>query len=148
MAVVLHPNPELVACAWLSLVFPSAMVGTTLPADNTSWAASGFVMANSVGGYSAVNVPVISSVVGVQFWACAPSSGKPPWGKAANLAETVRMACYDQDLIGARVVLPLDFPDAQVFTAYLVSEPHRALSDPANYARYLADLQINWRPTQ
>lgn len=146
MTALLLPNAELVACAWVGAILDPSMVGTTLPDDNTSWATSGFVQVNGVGGTPNIYVPTRASVLGLQFWAVAPSSTKPPWGKAANLAETVLAATYDRARMGLTVTLPGGFPAAVVQTAYPLGDPVRVPGDPANYARYVLDIQIHWKP--
>ncbi len=147
MAVTLRANPELVTIAWLKTVpgIAAGQVATTLPADNTTWAASGFVQVGPVasGGpqlYYALREPVVQ----LDFWAVNPASGKPPWGKAANLAETVLAATYNRSLMQAALTLPTGYPQARMLSAHFLMEPRRLYGDDSSYARYGADLQVHW----
>lgn len=147
MPVTLRATSELVAVAWLNGLFDTDMVATTLPkADsdgNLSWAASGFVTVATVGGaahqYNALRQPVVS----VDCWAANPNSARPPWGKAANLAEEIQAGCYATD-IGRALTLPTGYPGARVLSAYAVSEARRVPADPASYARYNLALALHW----
>lgn len=56
MSLRLRATPELVAEAWLKAVVGDR-VSTSLPKDNTSWAASGFVTLTTVGGTPNAYVP-------------------------------------------------------------------------------------------
>lgn len=143
MATILQANTDLVAMVWLSESFPSSMIGTTLPEDNSSWAASGFVQVTAMGGRADSLVGMISPIVAVDCWAVQLTSNKAPWGKSNNMAETIRHAA-----LLARphaLTLPGNYPKARFFTAYLVTEPRR-IPDPSSYARYNFNLQLNWAP--
>lgn len=144
MTVTLHANTELVAVSWVSEVLgTSDMVGTTLPQDNTTWAASGFAQITAMGGGRDHEVPMIYPVVSIDCWAVRPSSNKPPWGKAANIVETITRAA-----LFARphpLSLPGNYPDVQFFTAQIVSEPRR-IPDLASYARFNFHINLFWAP--
>jgi hypothetical protein len=142
---ILHANTELVAVAWLSGVngISPAMVGTTVPEDNSTWAASGFLQVEVLGGTPGFNLPWVNPVVRVHSWANTGTSKKVPWGKAANLLELVRDATY-VEAGKRRVTLPSGFPQARVAVAGLVGEPHRVPADTASYAHYYVDMQMNW----
>lgn len=144
-APVLRANSELVAQAWLAGVsgLSGQMVASTLPQDTSKWADSGFVTVHVVGGTPGLYLPVRSPVVQVDCWAVSPSSNKPPWGKAANLAELIDVGCRAQNS-ERRVTLPGNFPEARVLAAYLVTEPRRMYGDAADYAHYMFDLALNW----
>lgn len=146
MTATLAPTTDLVAVAWLAGVtgLSASMVATKLPADNSTWAASGFVQVITVGGTPELYVPVASPVVGVSCWAANPNSAKPPWGKANHLAELIRAATYDHANVPRTLTLPSSFGHARVTAAYFVSEPKRIPGDPANYARFDADLALRW----
>lgn len=144
-APVLRANSELVAQAWLAGVpgLSGQMVATTLPEDNSTWAASGFVTLAVVGGNPAMYTPSRGPVLQVDAWAVSPSSNKPPWGKAANLGELITAAC--QSAGAERVVtLPGSFPRARVLSTYMVTEFRRAYGDQGDYARYTANLMVKW----
>lgn len=151
MTVTLFANTELVAQALLAeanFLGTGDYVGTTLPiADkdgNNSWLATGFVVVRALGGTASGEVAMNQPIVSVDCFASPKSGGgKPPWGKANNLAEQIRHGC--RLTRPHRVILPGSFPQAIVFTAMLVTEPRR-IADAASYARYTFDMQVNWGP--
>ncbi|MEH0586227.1 hypothetical protein QA942_19905 [Streptomyces sp. B21-106] len=144
----LRATPELVATAWLSTVVGDR-VATTLPkpgADGTlSWADGGFVTLVVAGGSSNIYVPLRTPVMGVSCWAANPSSQKPPWNQAANLAEAIVAACQDHPAIPQTLTLPGGYPDVAVRSAYTVGDPRRITDDASSYARYdIPGLVIAW----
>lgn len=144
MTVLLRATPELVAIAWLKSIVGDR-VATTLPKDNDSWAASGFCTVTTVGGTPNLYVPLREPVTGVDCWAVNPDSQKPPWNKAAALAEAIQAACYDHPTIPQRLTLPAGYPQAQVLSAYTVGEHRRIWDDASSYARYsIPGLVIAW----
>lgn len=143
MPVTLRANTDLVVVAWL-LTCPgitSGMAATQLPADDTSWASTGFVTATTNGGspndYYAARVPVVQ----VDTWGVSPGSNKPPWGLANNLAETVLAATY---AAGRTVTLPNSYPPARVLSVWPITEPRRVYDDAGDYARYSMVLAFTW----
>ncbi|MFJ8935356.1 hypothetical protein ACIRL0_06505 [Streptomyces sp. NPDC102365] len=149
MPTLLRPTTDLVAVAWLTSLFDTPIVSTTLPKTSTdqtiSWAATGFVVVSAVGGTPNWYMPMRNPVVSVDCWAVNPQSGKPPWGRANNLAETIVAACYDVPSISRPLTLPGGFPPARVLTAYPLGEPQRVRDDQASYARYNLPLALMWR---
>ncbi|MFI1166563.1 hypothetical protein ACH4UM_23905 [Streptomyces sp. NPDC020801] len=144
MSLLLRATPELVATAWLKTVVGDR-VATTLPKDNSSWAASGFCTLVTAGGTPNLYVPLREPVIGVDCWAVNPQSQKPPWNKAAVLAEAIQAACYDHRAIPRSVTLPAGYPAAQVLSAYTTGEPRRIPDDPSSYARYsIPGLVLAW----
>ena len=143
--MTLRANTDLVACAWLGGVtgLTPAMVAATLPTDNTSWAASGFVTVRTSGGSPGLYVPLRAPVVTVDCWAVNPSSAKPPWGKANYLAELIDVGCRATN-VNRTLTLPTNYPAARVLSAYLVTEPRRAYGDQGDYARFVLDLALHW----
>lgn len=143
----LRPTTELVAVAWLGGVTGLApgMVATQLPRDNTSWAASGFVTVRTVGGAPSMYTPLRSPVIAVDGWACNPTSNKPPWFQANGLMELIDQGCRASNA-GRWLTLPGLYMQARVTTAYWVTEPQRVYSDQGGYARYTANLALNWVP--
>jgi len=143
--MALRANTELVAIAWLGGVtgLTSAMVAATLPADNTTWAASGFVTVRTVGGSPGLYVPMREPVVTLDFWAVKPGSSKPPWYQANALAELVDAGTRASNA-GRPVTLPSGYNAARVFSAYFVNEPRRAYGDAGDYAHYTGDLALHW----
>ncbi len=145
------PNTELVTVYWLKGIpdLNPDLVGTTLPRDNSTWAASGFVQVGPVsGGGPAVHIPVMEPVVSIHCWATrSGTSGKPPWGKANTLAMAIVNHCQlTPGLVPRQPVLPAQFNPAVVRTAYPMQDPRRAPGDPGAYAHYIFDLAIRWVP--
>lgn len=141
---VLRATPELVAIAWLKTVVGDR-VSTTLPKNTAGWEDGGFVTLVSAGGTPNLYVPLRDPVMGVDCWAVNPQSQKPPWNKAAALAEAIQAACYDHPAIPQRVTLPTGYPQAQVLSAYTTGEYRRVHDDASSYARYsIPGLVIAW----
>lgn len=140
----LHPNSDLVATAWAKLVpgLPTGQIAGVLPEDNTTWAASGFVVLHTTGGTPAQENALRAPVVSFDCWACSPTSSRPPWGKANALAEAIVAAHYS--LLRGQMVMPAGYDPARVLSTLLMSEPRRVPSDTAGYARFIVDLQIVW----
>lgn len=144
----LRADPELVAAAWLRTVVGNR-VATVLPKpgpDGTlSWADYGFVTLVTAGGTPNLYVPLREPVMGVSCWAVNPGSQKPPWDKAAMLAEAIQAACYDHAAIPRTVTLPDGYPQARVLSAYTTGEHRRIPNDPSSYARYdIPGLVVVW----
>jgi hypothetical protein len=145
---VLRATPELVATAWLKTVVGDR-VATTLPKpdlDGTlSWADGGFVTLTVVGGTPNLYVPLRTPAIGIDCWAANPQSQKPPWNRAAVLAEAIQAACYDHPAIPQTVTLPTGYPAARVLSAYTVGEMRRIWDDASSYARYsIPGLVLAW----
>lgn len=140
----LRATPELVATAWLKSIVGDR-VATTLPKDTTSWVEGGFVTLVVAGGTPNLYVPLRSPAIGVDCWAVNPQSQKPPWNKAAALAEAIQTACYDHPGIPQVVALPSGYPQARVLSAYTTGDYRRVNSDPSSYARYsIPGLVVAW----
>jgi hypothetical protein len=146
---VLRATPELVATAWLATVVGD-IVATTLPKPGSDgalgWAATGFVTLVGVGGTPNMYVPLRDPAMGVSCWAVNPGSQKPPWGKAANLAETIVAATLDHPNVPrTALALPGGYPSVQVKSAYVTGDPRRITDDSSSYARYdIPGLVIAW----
>jgi hypothetical protein len=143
------PTTGLVAIAWLTQHQPAfaGIVATSLPAPVNgvlSWQVSGFVQVQELGGGTDIDIPQRrTAVITADLWvAPAPGSTKPPWHKAAQLAEQLRQATEGDT--GGVVTLPTGYAGARVLSAYLISEPSRVPDDPAGYARFTADLALDW----
>jgi hypothetical protein len=143
MSTVLSATTEQVAIAWLKGIVGDR-VATMLPKDNTSWAASGFCVTSTVGGAANQYMPLREPVVAVDCWAVNPDSQKPPWGKAADLAEQIQAGCYTNTTIPRLLTLPGQYSRARVLSAYTVSEPRRVPDDASSYARYTLSLALHW----
>lgn len=142
------PTNELVAIHWAKTLpgLPSDQIGTTLPSDNTTWAASGFVQVQTAAGQPGVYLPYNAPVMQWTCWAHNPASGKPPWGKANALAEALKAATYGPAHYGG-VATPAAFEDARVMEAHPLTEPRRVRGDDARYAAFTLDMQIFWTRT-
>lgn len=147
MAVTPQANTELVAVAWLSSAegIETGQVATTLPSSQEAWEPNGFVhVVGAVGGTPQLYYALREPVVQVDCYAVNPSSGKPPWGKAASLMELLVAATYDEAGLQRILTLRPGYPQARVLTAHFTSEPRRMPSDDASFARYQADLALHW----
>lgn len=151
MTVTLRANSDLVAVAWLGGVtgLSTAMVGSVLPSDATSWSTNGFVTVRTSGGRPVLDNALRGPVVTVDTWACKPTSSKPPWGQANYLAELIVRGCYprtdaERVAIQRTLTLPANYPQARVLSAYPVTEPRRSYGDIGDYAAFTFDLQLNW----
>jgi hypothetical protein len=141
---VLHATPELVATAWLKTVVGDR-VATTLPKDSSSWVDAGFCTLVVAGGTPNLYVPLREPVMGVDCWAVNPGSQKPPWDKAAMLAEAIQAACYDHSAIPQVVDLPAGYPRARVLSAYTTGDYRRVHDDASSYAHYsIPGLVVAW----
>ena len=156
----LNPNSDLVGEKWLGSVpgLVPAQVATTLPRELASWTkvegVPSFVVVTVVGGSPHLELPIRMPVYQVDCWAAIPGGSRPPWGVANLLAERIR------DHVEARPVaykkaLAMsdkgDYRNASVVEAILRTEPRRAVTpgptptgDPASYARYMLDLELQW----
>lgn len=142
------PTNGLVAMSWLGqrvTGITPGMVAGSLPKSPEAWADAGFVQVTEIPGARAdIDLPQARRpVVQVDFWACTPWSAKPPWNKAARLAELVRAAVEVQGY-GQAIVLPSSYLGARVQAAYFIDEPSVVRDDPSGYARLTADLAVDW----
>lgn len=152
-----HANSELAVQAWLKTVpgLPVNQIGSTLPQDQTTWGSTGFVqyiitgtgLSNRYYGY---RVPVVTT----HCWAVNLNGQSPPWGIAADLAESI----YKELLVegNGRENLSLSVagaPKVRVLQAWVLQEPKRipwgfpaakGFVDPGNAAHYTIDFQIAW----
>jgi hypothetical protein len=142
MPIALRATTEQVTIAWLKGIVGDR-VSTTLPKDNATWAASGFCVVTTVGGAANMYVPLREPVTALDCWAVNPDSAKPPWGKAACLAEAIQAGCYDAS-ISRLLTLPGNYPRARVLSAYTAYEPRRIPDDAASYARFSLGLALHW----
>lgn len=140
----LIPNDTLVACAWLNGVPGVPAAATQLPANNTTWGASGFVVATVVAGSPNVDLPQGEPVVQVDCYAVDPGSGRPLWNVANNIASSVIRALHHEELKQRVVTLPTGYPTARVFQAYCTRNPSRLYDDDGSYACYSLDVFMRW----
>lgn len=147
MTLPISVSAEAVVQAWLATIpgIASSMVGSTLPEDNSTWAASGFITTYIVGGKAGMYMPLRSPKVMLCAYATTPGSSIPPWNLAKDLAEAVVAATYNQSLFGNTLTIPYASQDAVVMTAFPLSEPRRGFGDLGDYAMYTVDIQFNWK---
>lgn len=143
------PTNELVGIAWLVQVagLPAGNVATTLPKDPASWADNYFVTVTALpGGTPDVDGLGRYPVLQLDSWAAVPGSNKPSWRRANVPLELVRLATEDaqRPYYGKPLLLPTDYRGARLLAGYLVTEPTRVPDDPSGYARFTADLALNW----
>lgn len=152
------PNSELVAVAWIGTVgdMPAGAVSLQLPKDPAVWEANGFVTVGGpgagpgvgsggvIGGAPDWYVQTRHPVLSVHTWANASGSARPPWGKAATLAEYIVAGCNDEDTIRRTLSLPTGYGSARVNEAYPLTEPRRVPGDMSGYAHFQMDLQLHW----
>lgn len=145
-----RPTNELVVVAWLKgIAFIGSNASTTLPADNSTWAASGFVQVSPAGGSAHAYLPLGQPVMTLDCFACAQNSSRPPWNKAFQLAQQIMDHVQrTPELVARDVTLKDTYRPARVLAAWPVSEPKRNRSDPADYARVTLDMEFRWRETQ
>lgn len=138
------PTTELVSVAWLKTLegLPSEQIGTTLPSDQTQWP-DGFVQATAVGGSPSRYVPLRNPVVSVDVWYNNPTGNKVPWGKANDLVNIVRDACYGRKGIELEIG-GADYFNARLLSIYPLTEPRRVPDDPAGYAHYTMDVAMHF----
>lgn len=146
--MTLPATTELVAVAWLKTVdgVPTGQVATSLPADfmtSATIAASGFVQVIGVGSPTDPYTPMRSSLVQVDVWMYNANQGKPPWNRAAVLAERITRAA--ESLSGTSVTLPSGYENAYVHSVTVPLEARRMLDVDERVARYTLDMIVNWR---
>lgn len=147
-----HPTTDLVAVGWLKgLSGLSGGVATELPKDVTGWPTLGspnipfFVQISVVGGSSDNYLNVQWPVVSVDCYAVSPTSSKPPWGTANQVAEICRAGAQDQASIPRPVSMPSGFNACYVADVWLPgAPPRRIVSDSGDYAHYVFEMQMSW----
>jgi hypothetical protein len=123
-------------------------VSNQLPADETSWAANGFVVVPmTVGGTPHSTMPLRRPVVQVETWGTVPGSDKLPWGIPSQLCEQIRMGCLDRNAFGRLLSIAANgvtYPSARVLSAKMLTEPKRLYHDAGDYAGNLFNLALQW----
>ena len=145
-----HVSSDLVAVAWIATVtdLTADGVGTQLPPQDTTWSANGYIVVPvTVGGSPHSTMPVRRPVCQVECWATIPGSGIPPWNRAADLAEQIRIATYDRLNFGRMLAITENgvvYPAAMCRSARILTEPRQIWGDVADYAGYSFDLALQW----
>lgn len=140
-------NSELVTVAFIKTMpgVPSNGVATQLPADNSSWASTGFVKVGPVvGGSSQLYVKAPSPVIEVSCYATNPNTKYPAWDKATDLMEYIREGTFNYSLIGRSIATRSGYRNAIVRSSYFASEPFRVEQDDSAYAIIQVDLGLSW----
>jgi hypothetical protein len=143
--VLLHPNSEAVAVAWLSSLLPVG-VATTLP-KLASWpvysgTVKGFATVNIVGGRTyenALRMPVVS----IGTWAGVDGSDNPQWQASAQLAELVLVPCFEV-MAPVRVRPSAKYAEALVHSVRLNAEPRRMPDPDASVAHFETEIILAW----
>jgi hypothetical protein len=140
----LFPNATLVSVAWIASVLgSSAMVGPTLPEDQTKWRDTGFVQTQQLVGSRNPDIPMRSPIVDVNVYGVGkPGSNKPPWAKVHNLSEQIIVA--SEKCRPHRLLLPGNYPNVQLFSITIGTEPRR-IPDLKSYARVATQLSHSSR---
>jgi hypothetical protein len=143
-----HPTATGTAITWLATFSPA--VASNLPENASTWPVlsgnvHGFVTVPTVVGgnihYAGTRVPVLQ----VEVWAAVPSSDRPQYGAAEQLAEDI-VAAANALNTGAPIYVRqrAGYARALVQCVPMMTEPRR-LDDPeTGYARYLMDLALAW----
>jgi hypothetical protein len=143
-----YPSAELVAVAWAKTVggdVDPTKVATTLPADNSAWADTGFVVVTVLNANADPHVPLLEPVVAFDCWAAAPNSNKAPWGQATALASAIQWATYRAGRI--ELNMPVDFYPARLLSAWPIEGPTRITLDEAGFARVRLGVAMAWTAT-
>lgn len=147
---VLRATSELVAAAWITSI-PSWLAGVAgqVPQDTSTWVENGFVTVQIAGGSPHAYVPLRRPVVQVDTWATQSATpgrtaSKPPWNKAAHLAEWIVAETYQTERVCRLLTLPGSYPDARVLTATALIEPRKVPGEEAGVARFTVDLELQW----
>jgi hypothetical protein len=142
--VYIYASPEAVSLAWVASLAGIPAAGDRLPTDNSTWAASGYVVGVPAGGASNIYYPLHEPVATFQCWASNLNSGMPPWGKARNLVEVIRAETYRH--VPRFLTLTPGSENARVLQTHFVGEPRKVYGDLGDYAAYSCDVQFHWVP--
>lgn len=144
---VTYATTEAVAVAWVKSLGLTG-VGTTVPEDSSTWHSTGFVQVIKTGGAPDPYLKFRNNVITCDIWAAREdvNSQNPPWGQAAEIAETIVAGCYDVSKSNVGLILPasLNSIPVKVSSVWLITDSTRAPSDEAHKAHYLLDFQITW----
>lgn len=144
-----YPSAELVAVAWAKTVggdVDPTKVATTLPADHTVWATTGFVRIRLIGGDAGAYVPLHTPVIAFECWAAAINSNKAPWNLATGLAHEILHATYRAGA-APTLAMPDGYHPARLLSIYPVGMPKRIPRDDAGFARVHLDCALAWTTT-
>jgi hypothetical protein len=141
------PNDELVGVAFLKTLHAdlATAVATRLPTDPTVWAASGFVVVRGIGGGQHAELPWQNPNLQLDVYAVNPNADDPPWDLAADLAARITTGARDMTKLNQPLTLRTGYDQARV-TGLTCQRPRRQIGDPASYAWYQIDAQLDWVP--
>lgn len=145
--MALFPTSELVAKAWILGLpgVPSGAVASTVPEDKAAWL-NGFVEAVALDGSPQLHMKKRQIILDITCWyQLKPGSNKPPWNKAAQLAEKVFDGGYADVLVVQRLLttLPAAYDNARVL-AFMPSEVEKRGADPAGNAAFGFSAEMHW----
>ena len=139
----------LVVIGWLTSL-DIAPAASNTPQDTSTWAATGFLTVDTVGGSVDADTGQRNPVVGIGGWWVKPNASTPPWGKAANLLERVVEAVVDFHADGYAVEVQApsgNFVHAKILSMWLPgSEPLRIYEPDTARAHYSIDVALSWVP--
>jgi hypothetical protein len=152
MPTVVVPSTERIVAAWLATIpgITPAMVATSLPTDTSTWASTGFLTVEPVGGLPVIEgPPVRRPLVQVSVWCVRPGAQRPPWGMADSLMELVMRAAVGSRVgrsvdVALSVGTPASTASARILSVWAVSEPRRLWSDDSSFAHRQVDLRVDW----
>lgn len=145
--MALFPTSELVAKAWILGLpgVPSGGAASTLPEDTATWP-DGFVQIVALDGNPSLYVKKREIVLDITCW-YQPKAGsnKPPWNKAAQLAEAVFDGGYADPLVVQRLLttLPAAYDNARVL-AFMPGEVEKRGNDEAGNASFGFEAEMHW----
>lgn len=145
--MALFPTSELVAKAWILGLpgVPSGAVATALPEDTAAWTA-GFVQVVALDGSPQLYLKKREIVLDITCWYQPKVAGnKPPWNKAAQLAENVFDGGYADALVVQRLLttLPAAYENARVL-AFMPGEVEKRGQDEAGNAAFGFEAEMHW----
>lgn len=145
--MALFPTSELVAKAWILGIpgIPSGKAASTLPTNRATFP-EGFVTAVALPGSPQRHVKKREAILDVMCW-FPPKEGsnKPPWYKAAQLAEIVFNAGYEEVLTVQRTLtdMPAEYNYARVL-AWMPGEPEKRGQDSSGNAAFGMNVEMHW----
>jgi hypothetical protein len=146
----MHPTTSLVAVTWIATIpgLTADGVGDQLPADQTTWAANGYVVVPlTVGGTPHSTTPLRRPVVQVECWADNLNSDKIPWQKAEQLTQEIYFGTLDKHTFGRPLAITngdVSYGTATVKSALMLNEPRRIWGDTGDYGGFTFDLRLDW----
>ncbi len=140
-------SPEVAAINWLATIANLADVSEELPADQTAWAASGYVTVAQIGGGYRDDSAMRRDRLLVSVWGVRPNSQRPPHHKTAAMAERILEATR-VDIWDPVHIDPAGdwagYHDLYIWRAAVVGGPARNPFVDGNLARYDITLELDW----